>query len=63
MAALLIFKKEGMIDGNKVTSIQGEQVNRKSVINCVIKEKKGIYKVEVGGKAKVVIEGIIHVDN
>ena len=56
-------KKEGMIDGNKVTSIQGEQVNRKSVINCVIKEKKGIYKVEVGGKAKVVIEGIIHVDN
>lgn len=49
-------KKNGLIAGNHILSYQGESINRPSKIYCNI-DDKGM--VKVGGRAKVMIDGII----
>lgn len=57
---IYFLKDRGYIHGNEILSIQGEQLNRKSLIYCRIHDKNGEYSVKVGGQAKIVLEGIIY---
>ena len=41
-------------------SFQGQSLNRPSVIYCMIDEVEGKYNVKVGGRAKVVLEGVLY---
>jgi len=59
---IYLLKKRGFIENNTITAIQGENIGRTSNIHCHIKELDGKYRVEVGGKGKVVLEGIINVE-
>jgi PhzF family phenazine biosynthesis protein len=58
-ALIYFLKKNGYLDGNEIVSRQGASLNRPSSIHCMIEEKGDNYIVKVGGKAKIVIEGII----
>lgn len=58
-ALIYYLKKNNLIEGNNLISYQGESMNRPSSIHCKIEEKNGEYMVKVGGKAKIVISGIM----
>ena len=58
---IFLLKKRGILKNNSIKAIQGEAMGRESNIYCDINEKMGKYDVEVGGKGRVVLEGIIHV--
>lgn len=58
---IYLLKKKDILKDNKIESIQGEAMGRKSKIYCSIKEKNADYEVEVGGRGRVIMEGIIHV--
>lgn len=58
-ALIYFLKKNGYLNGNEIVSRQGASLNRPSSIHCMIEEKGDNYIVKVGGKAKIVIEGII----
>lgn len=60
-ALIYLLKKEGFIEKDKITALQGEAIGRDSYLYCAIKERDGKYGVEVGGEGKVVVEGIINV--
>lgn len=56
---IYFLKNEGYIDGNEIIALQGESLNRPSIIYCRIEETKGKHLVKVGGQAKIVLEGIV----
>lgn len=58
-ALIYFLKKNNLISGNSIISIQGDSLNRPSQIHCYIEKYEDSYKVKVGGKAKIVIDGII----
>ncbi|MGO1469688.1 MAG: PhzF family phenazine biosynthesis protein [Tissierella sp.] len=58
---IYLLKTKGFIKANTISVIQGENIGRKSNISCYIEKKNNKYKVEVGGKGKVILEGIINV--
>ena len=58
--ALIYFLKKGnYIRKNEIVSIQGEYLGRPSEIYCSIEDENGIYKIKVGGQARIVLEGIM----
>ncbi len=58
-ALIYYLKKNNLINSNSIISMQGDSLNRPSQIYCYIEEDKDGYKVKVGGKAKIIIDGII----
>lgn len=48
-----------LIDKNKIISLQGESLKRPSEIHCYYEQKNDGVKIKVGGKAKIVIDGIM----
>ncbi|NLY85422.1 MAG: PhzF family phenazine biosynthesis protein [Tissierellia bacterium] len=58
-ALIYYLKKNNLIQGNDLVSYQGEQMNRPSTIYCKIEERDGEYIIKVGGKAKIVMSGIL----
>lgn len=58
-ALIYFLKKNNLITNNSIISLQGDSLNRPSQIHCYIEEYEESYKVKVGGKAKIVIDGII----
>ncbi|WP_069651123.1 PhzF family phenazine biosynthesis protein [Caloranaerobacter ferrireducens] len=58
-ALLYYLKKNKLLKGNSITAYQGEILKRPSQIYCEIIEKDSNYVVNVGGKARIVLEGII----
>ena len=60
-ALIYLLKKKELIKNNSIKVVQGEIMGRESHIYCTIKQKNDDYEVEVGGKGKVVLEGIINV--
>lgn len=59
---IYLLAKEKLIDSHKITVIQGETMGRKSKLFCEIKEVDGQYKVEISGKGKIVLEGVINIE-
>lgn len=60
-ALIYYLKKNKLIEGNELISYQGELMKRPSTIYCKIEEVDGEYKVKVGGRAKIVMSGILSV--
>lgn len=58
-ALIYYLKKNNLLEGNELISYQGEQMNRPSKIYCKIEEKDGDYIIKVGGRAKIVMSGIL----
>lgn len=58
-ALIYYLKKNKLITGDSIISLQGESLNRPSQIYCYIEQKENGYKVKVGGKSKIVLDGII----
>lgn len=58
-ALIYYLKKNNLISSNSIISLQGDSLNRPSQIYCYIDEDEEGYKVKVGGKAKIIIDGII----
>lgn len=58
-ALIYFLKKNNLISGDSIISIQGDSLKRPSQIYCYIEKYEDSYKVKVGGKAKIVIDGII----
>ncbi|KPU26275.1 phenazine biosynthesis protein PhzF [Caloranaerobacter sp. TR13] len=58
-ALIYYLKKNKLLKGNSIMAYQGETLNRPSQIYCEIIEKDNNYVVYVGGRAKIVLEGII----
>ncbi|MBU5437984.1 PhzF family phenazine biosynthesis protein [Tissierella sp. MSJ-40] len=58
---IYFLKKNGFIKNNSIISMQGSSLNRPSTIHCYIQEKQNSYNVKVGGKAKIVLEGIMSI--
>lgn len=52
-------KNNSLINENKITVLQGEILNRPSEIYCYIEEDNDTFKVKVGGRANIIMEGII----
>lgn len=61
-ALIYLLKKKNLINEDNVISIQGESMKRPSDIYCKIEEKDDKYIVKVGGKSKIVINGIMFID-
>lgn len=57
-ALIYFLKKNKLIEDDKILSYQGETMNRPSKIYCSISEKD---IVKVGGRAKIMIDGIISI--
>lgn len=58
-ALLYYLKKNNFIDSNELVAYQGELMNRPSTIYCRFEEGDGEYTIKVGGKAKIVMSGIL----
>ncbi|NLZ81269.1 MAG: PhzF family phenazine biosynthesis protein [Clostridiales bacterium] len=58
-ALIYYLKKNKLISSDRITSLQGESMNRPSKIYCFIEEDEDEYKVKVGGDAVIVMEGIL----
>lgn len=58
---IYFLKSRGYLIGNKLVSIQGEVIDRPSLIYCEIDGNNGDYIVKVGGKAKIVLEGTMYI--
>ncbi len=58
-ALIYYLKKNKLITGDSIISLQGKSLNRPSQIYCYIEQTEDGYKVKVGGKAKIVLDGII----
>lgn len=61
-ALIYFLKKKNLINDNNIMSIQGESMNRPSRIYCDIEEKHDKYIVKVGGKSKIIINGIMFIN-
>lgn len=58
---LIYFLKKGeYISGKEIVSIQGEYLKRPSKIYCTIDKEGESYNIKVGGKAKLILEGIMY---
>lgn len=57
---IYFLKKNGLISQSKITSIQGQSLNRPSEIDCYIYNERDRYRIKVGGRAKIVVEGIMN---
>lgn len=58
--ALMYFLNSTKLSNQRfITSFQGESLKRPSEIQCYINEDNGRIRIKVGGKAKIVIDGII----
>jgi PhzF family phenazine biosynthesis protein len=58
-ALIYYLKKNKLIDSNRITSLQGQSLNRPSEIYCYIEEVDDCFRVKVGGNANIVMEGIL----
>ncbi len=58
-ALIYFLKKNNLLNKNSIISLQGDSLNRPSQIYCYIEQFEDSYKVKVGGRAKIVIDGII----
>lgn len=58
-ALIYFLKKNNLLNKNSIISLQGDSLNRPSQIYCYIEPFEDSYKVKVGGRAKIVIDGII----
>jgi len=58
-ALAFYLKINGYLEGNTLEVHQGENLNRPSVINCIIEESTKGIQVKVGGCAVIVLEGIM----
>lgn len=58
---IYLLKKEGFIEANKITALQGEAIGRDSYLYCSLEKVDGDYQAAVGGEGKVVLEGIVNV--
>lgn len=58
-ALIYFLKKNNFISADSIISLQGDSLNRPSQIYCFIEKNGEDYKVKVGGKAKIIIDGII----
>ncbi|MGF7060624.1 PhzF family phenazine biosynthesis protein [Brassicibacter mesophilus] len=58
-ALIHYLKKNNLISRDEMLAKQGQALNRPSDIFCQIEEKDGSYTVKVGGKANIVLQGII----
>ena len=61
-ALIYFLKKKKLINEDNIMSIQGESMKRPSRIYCNIEEKHDKYIVKVGGKSKIIINGIMFID-
>ncbi|WP_425449831.1 PhzF family phenazine biosynthesis protein [Dethiothermospora halolimnae] len=61
-ALIYYLKKNNVLKGNEILSNQGQALGRPSKIYCEIHEKDDSYIVKVGGRAKIIIEGVINID-
>lgn len=52
--------KNNLTNKNYITSLQGESLDRPSEIYCYINKDGEEYSLKIGGKAKIVIDGIIN---
>ncbi len=57
-ATIYYLKKYGLIEGNKIVSYQGESLSRPSKIYCEITSDG---KIQVGGQARLSVDGILMV--
>lgn len=58
-ALIYYLRKNNLITKDSIISLQGESLNRPSQIYCYIESSEGEYKVKIGGKARIIIDGII----
>lgn len=58
-ALMYFLNSTKLINQKFITSFQGESLGRPSEIQCYMDEDGGEIKIKVGGKAKIVIDGII----
>ena len=58
-ALIYYLKNKNLIIDSEIIALQGSSLNRPSEIYCFIEEDIEGFKIKVGGKAKIVIEGII----
>lgn len=58
-ALIYYLKKNKLLRGNSIIAYQGEVLERPSQIFCEIIENNNYYLVNVGGKARIVLEGVI----
>lgn len=58
-ALLFYLKRNNILSSNNIISYQGESLNRLSEIYCEIEEKESEIFIKVGGKATIVIEGVL----
>src|SRR5699024_9293767 len=58
-ALMYFLKKNKLINSNEIKAIQGEVLGRPSVLYCEIGEKNNDFIVKVGGKARIVLEGVL----
>ncbi len=52
-------KKNSLINRDKIMVLQGESLNRPSEVYCHIEEDNDTFKIKVGGRANITLEGII----
>lgn len=58
-ALLYYLKRHNIIDNYNIEALQGFSLDRPSTIYCEIEEKKAEWTVKVGGKATIVMEGVM----
>lgn len=58
-ALTYFLKKNQYLMSNKIKVIQGEALGRPSTLYCKIEEDGDTFKVKVGGKSKIVLEGVL----
>lgn len=58
-ALVYYLTKHSLIDRDMLTAIQGTHMGRPSKIYCYIEKNKDAYKVKIGGKANIIMEGIL----
>lgn len=61
-ALIYFLKNKKFTSEDNIISFQGESMNRPSRIDCNIEKKDGKYIVKVGGKSKIIINGIMFID-
>ncbi|QQY79750.1 PhzF family phenazine biosynthesis protein [Keratinibaculum paraultunense] len=59
-ALVYFLKSRKYIHGNEIISIQGETMGRPSFIHCQIFKDNENYRIKIGGKAIMVLEGTIY---
>lgn len=60
-ALLYYLKRNNLLDNNKILAMQGQSLDRPSAIYCELEEKESEVTIKVGGKAVIVIEGVLSI--